>query len=376
MLTLSRLNPKRWVKTALVAAAFFLLLTLSRSNGLFNFRPHMISASDITQSFTHVPRLQDAPQSEFAFAEGFCQRHGWKQFSPKYSDIRRKVYDLFMINTELDWLEIRLNTTYEFVDYFVVVEGRRTFTGHEKPLVIKQNWHKFAAYHDKLIYHEIEYPTDFHPKRPWDMEDFQRNAMLNQVFPRLKGRQAPVWGDAIIVADVDEIPRPSTLLLLRHCEFPRRLTLRSQFYYYSFQFLHRGKEWSHPQATFYDGMRTIPPTNLRNGDGGFQPLIYWDKEDLWNAGWHCSSCFETMEELLTKMASFSHVSYNQEAYRNRDRIADRVRSGRDLWDREGEEYARIDDNRDVPPFLLEHPGRFGYLLNRDGPTAGFSDYHG
>lgn len=59
----------------------------------------------------------------------------------------------------------------------------------------------------------------------------------------LAGLRAPDNGDVLIVADVDEITRPQTLLVLQYCNFPRRLALSSKFYYYSFQFLHTGPEW-------------------------------------------------------------------------------------------------------------------------------------
>jgi beta-1,4-mannosyl-glycoprotein beta-1,4-N-acetylglucosaminyltransferase len=309
--------------------------------------------------------------------EYLCLQHGWKPFGGKGAQTGRKVYDLMMVNTELDWLEIRLNTTYDFVDYFVIVESPKTFTNLDKPLVIKDNLDKFAAYRDKIIYHTLEIPPGFHSDRAnpaWAWEDLQRNAMYDQVLPRLKGSQAPVHGDVIIVADVDEIIRPQTLILLKACQFPRRVNLRSQFYYYSFQFLHTGEQWKHPQATYYQGWRTILPVNLRNWDGGLPPLVKLETADLWDAGWHCSSCFSTIEEQLTKMSSFSHVAFNQDVYRDKDRIAERVRHGIDLWDREGETFERIENNVDIPKILLAQRERFLYLLDRDGPSAGFSDY--
>ncbi|KAI0596224.1 glycosyl transferase family 17 protein [Biscogniauxia sp. FL1348] len=308
--------------------------------------------------------------------QSICTQHGWSPFREPSS---RKVYDLIMVNTELDWLEIRLNGSYQHVDYFVIVESRKTFTNHDKPLVIQENLDKFAPYRDKIIYHQLEIPEGFHSDRAnpsWAWEDLQRNAMYDQVLPRLTGEQAPNYGDVIIVADVDELVRPETLVILKACNFPRRLTLRSHFYYYSFQYMHKGTQWAHPQATYYQGWRTILPVNLRNSDGGLQPLIRLEKGNLWSAGWHCSTCFSTIDEVLTKLSSFSHIWLNQEAYRDPDRIADRVRNGKDLWDREGEEYERIEDNKDIPMLLLEEPEKFPYLLSRDGPTAGFQDYPG
>lgn len=344
----------RWIRLALAAILVYVLIHLL-------YTPSLLPSSN---QQSHRPGHHD-----------LCRGMGWKPFLVHSPNTPRKVYDLVMINTELDWLEVRLNSTWDSVDYFVLVEGTKTFTGLEKPLVLKSNLSKFAPYQSKIIYHEIVYPADFRPKSTWDIEDFQRNAMLTQVFPTLQGPRAPQEGDVIVVADVDEIPRPSTLARLRACHFPRRLTLRSKFYYYSFQFLHNGPEWAHPQATYYQGSRTVRPNDLRMGLGFFLTL-WWDRADMWNAAWHCSSCFGTMDEFLTKMASFSHKSMNAERFRDKDLIADKVRNGLDLWDREGENFTRIDDNQDVPPFLLNNRERFGYMLSRDGKTAGFLDYSG
>ncbi len=329
-----------------------------------------------------------------------CRPHGWAPFRPASPDHPRKVYDLLMFNTELDHLEIRLNTTFSEVDYFVLVESPKTFTGLDKPLTLKANLARFRAYLPKIIYHEITYPPGFSPRTPWDMEDHQRNAMLTQVFPRLRGHQAPHPGDVLVVSDVDEMPRPETLRTLRACAFPRRLTLASRFYYYSFQWLHRGPEWPHPQATYYQGLpntntttsggllhtltnlpflrgrpgTTLLPNDLRIADGGLWPFREWEKGQMSNASWHCSSCFATMRELLDKMAAFSHTSMNAAPFRDRARIADRVRSGRDIWDRPGQVYDRVEGNGDVPGFVLGNRGRFGYMLDRDGRDAGFVDY--
>ncbi|KAF2664584.1 hypothetical protein BT63DRAFT_93005 [Microthyrium microscopicum] len=358
--------PKGPLRLALFLGPIVLLFILFRDNPNWTDRSlHSVIPFDTEQ--LNIKSHDTATQ--------LCQLHGWKPFRRTRSP--RKVYDLLMVNTELEWLEIRLNTTYHQVDYFVIVESHKTFTNHEKPLIIKDNLDKFAAYRDKIIYHQLELPADFHSERAnpaWDSEDFQRNAMYDQVLPRLQGQQAPMPGDVIIVADVEEITRPETIAVLKACEFPLRLNLRSHFYYYSFQFVHRGVQWAHPQATYYRGSKTILPVNLRNSDGGFQPLIKLQTADLWNAGWHCSSCFSTIEEFLTKLSSFSHQWMNAEKYRDTERIVAYIREGKDLWDRETEIFDRIDNNLDVPAMILEQPDRFAHLLDRDTPNAGFKDY--
>ncbi|SPN96521.1 related to beta-1,4-mannosyl-glycoprotein 4-beta-N-acetylglucosaminyltransferase [Cephalotrichum gorgonifer] len=354
-----------WLKGVCIFVAVFVTHSVW-GRGAFDRHIHRISASDRPWALSEG----DLPD---ASAAAICRRQGWSPFVPRAGAERRKVYDLIMVNNEVDWLEIRLNTTFDYVDYFVVVEAGKTFTGHPKPMAIRDNMDRLARYKSKLIYHELEYPPNFDPPRTWDREDLQRDATFTQVLPRLKGEQVPTLGDVLVVADVDEIVRPETLTTLRHCEFPRRLTLRSQFYYYSYQFRHRVRDWPHPEATFFDGRSTVLPTNLRNGDGGLQPLIYWDKADMENAGWHCSSCFRTLEELLDKMGSFSHTWMNRKKYRDPQRIVDRISQGRDIWDRKGEEFDRVEGNSDVPSFVLESE-RFRYLLGPGENGAVFEDY--
>jgi beta-1,4-mannosyl-glycoprotein beta-1,4-N-acetylglucosaminyltransferase len=358
----------------------WLFLILNEQKHPFVRHAHSITdrSNELEKSYnpslgdTSQPRLNVRVILDDAQAQEFCGQHAFQPYLNRYS--LRKVYDLFMINDELEWLEIRLNTLAAHVDYFVIVESPYTFTGLPKPLVLKENWSRFSQFHSQIIYHEVT-GMPVGAKRTWDYEDHQRNAMFLQVIPGLQDKQMASIGDILIVSDVDEIPRPITMTIMRNCNFPRRLTLRSQFFYYGFQWRHHGEEWAHPQATVYRGPeRTILPANLRNGEGGNRIMAWWHKADLWNAGWHCSTCFQNINEVLTKMASFSHTSYNKEEFRDRTHIVDRVRKGLDLFDRPGEEYIRIDNNQDIPEYLKINRDRFIYLLDRDAWNAGFLDY--
>jgi len=298
-------------------------------------------------------------------ATEFCGRRRWKPFENRG---QRKVYDLMLINTEMDWLEIRMAELENEVDYFVLVEAATTFTNLSKPLYLKDNWDRFARWHSKMIYHLLD-PTDLVAQDTWDRERFQRNSKYDQVLPFLQGDQQPLLGDVILVSDVDEIPRPSTIQALRNCRYPQKLTISSRFYYYSFQWLHRdSQEWTAPSVTYYMGTNTIRPADLRDGKDDY-PRLY-------NGGWHCSSCLPTIDDFVNKITSFSHVEFNEAEYTNRTNILRRVRSGLDLFDRSGEFYDRVDENPDVPSYLLrpEQKRRFAYLLDRDPESGNFLDY--
>ena len=299
-------------------------------------------------------------------AQIFCKRRRWDAYQTR--DRPRKVFDFFLINTELDWLEIRLNELADEVDYFVVLEAETTFQEGSKPLRLLENWKRFEPFHAKIIHHVVNFTGSHLPKGDtWEHERFIRNAMFDQALKTLPEEQAPAQGDVLLVADIDEIPRASTIKTLRNCAFPPRVTLRSQFYYYSFQWQHRGEQWAHPQATYYAGPEgTIGAEDLRSGEAD---------AELFNAGWHCSSCMPSLEDMVTKITSFSHKGFNQPYFTNRKRLLRVVREGIDLFEREGEEYDRIDDNPDIPTYLKGKEARkkYAYMLDRDPEDANFED---
>jgi beta-1,4-mannosyl-glycoprotein beta-1,4-N-acetylglucosaminyltransferase len=65
------------------------------------------------------------------------------------------IYDSFLFDHELDMLEIRLHELYDYVTLFLIVESDQTFSGKRKPLYLKENWSRFAKYHDKIRHVEI-----------------------------------------------------------------------------------------------------------------------------------------------------------------------------------------------------------------------------
>jgi len=346
---------KYMVLASLLVCAWF-LYTIPDS-----MRYHPAITWTTTQKTTPVSAMLSLEE-----ATEYCHARRWEPYLER--DGQRKIYDLFIINTELEWLEIRLGQMHEDVDYFVILEATKTFTLVDKPLHVRENWSRFEKYHDKMILHTLN--TDaldaIGDNETWVRERFSRNAMYDQVIPQLTGDRAASQGDVLLVSDVDEIPRPDALKSLRNCDFPRNVTLHTAMYYYGFQWAQR-EEWAHPQATFYDFERTVLPDDLRSNGAEHAAGLY-------NAGWHCSYCFSTVAELVTKIKSFSHYELDREEFTDKAKIVERVRNGYDLFDREGSHYDRIEDNHDVPEFLLQHRETYRHLLDRDAPNANFKDY--
>ena len=87
-------------------------------------------------------------------ARDYCQRRRWEPYATR--DQHRKVYDIFLINTELDFLEIRLNELDKEVDYFVVLESATTFQMDSKPLYLKEKLSQFKEFKHKIIHRVLD----------------------------------------------------------------------------------------------------------------------------------------------------------------------------------------------------------------------------
>ena len=116
-----------------------------------------------------------------------------------------KVIDCFMYFDEDHLLEIRLNTLYNFVEKFVIVEANLDHAGNirEPQFDIK----KFSKFKNKIQYILIkDLPThnNFYKKNwgpSWRRENLQRNALS-------MGYDNCDPNDLIMISDLDEIPDP------------------------------------------------------------------------------------------------------------------------------------------------------------------------
>lgn len=68
---------------------------------------------------------------------------------------RHKVVDLFYFNDEIELAKLRFRYLYEYVDEFVVLESRQTFSGKEKTLVFRENLNEFEQYRNKIRLVEV-----------------------------------------------------------------------------------------------------------------------------------------------------------------------------------------------------------------------------
>ena len=134
------------------------------------------------------------------------------------------VYDCFSYWDEDLLLELRLNILNEYVDYFVIIEGNKTWQNNKKNF--RFNINNFSKFKDKIIYIKVQDLPD--GDNPYLRENFQRNAMT-------RGLDKAEDNDLIIISDLDEIPNPN---LIKNFNPKKRFAVFKQMhFYYKFNLL-------------------------------------------------------------------------------------------------------------------------------------------
>ncbi len=132
-----------------------------------------------------------------------------------------KIYDCFMFWDEDLLLDLRMNILNKYVDYFVIVEGNKTWQNNKKKFRFRID--KFKKFKNKIIYIKVDdLPNG---KNPWLRENFQRNCVS-------RGLKKAYDDDLIMISDLDEIPNPKAIKFFK--KTMRYAVLEQKLYYYKF----------------------------------------------------------------------------------------------------------------------------------------------
>ncbi len=121
------------------------------------------------------------------------------------------VYDAFPFCNELDLLEIRMRYLWPLVDYFVIAESDRTFSGKAKPLNFADNQSRFDWAKEKVI-HKVFRGEERPGGKTTATGTIGRNNVFGQrrMLADMVATARP--GDIVLVGDVDEIPSKASLV--------------------------------------------------------------------------------------------------------------------------------------------------------------------
>jgi len=268
-----------------------------------------------------------------------------------------KIYDCFSYWDEDLLLDIRLNILNNYVDFFVIVEGNRTWQNNHKKL--KFNLNNFPKFKNKIIYVPIEDMPD--GDNPYERENFQRNCIL-------RGLDKSKEDDIIIISDLDEIPNPS--LIKNFNKKMKYAVFKQKHYYYKFN-LHStiNPYWHGSRICLKKFLKS--PQWLRELKFKKRPWWRLDKKRLNNiledGGWHFCN-LKTPAELLYKYNNLCETndpySFNEkidEKYLDVKEIEKRISKGLDIIGRD-EKYIKVELDQSYPKYIQDNKNLFSQWI--------------
>lgn len=192
-----------------------------------------------------------------------------------------KIYDTFIFYDEFDMLDIRLNYLYDKVDYFVIVEATRTFSGKKKKLYLKQNKELYNKFKNKIIYVKVgDMPNliKYHNNR-YVLENYQRMCIR-------EGLLNCKPDDIIMVSDVDEIPSIECIEQAKELLKDNNILALKQHLFNGHLNEYVNSEWMGTVMTEFNTLNKkakLNPDFLRD---------YRDGANFMEGGWHFSNCYD------------------------------------------------------------------------------------
>ena len=273
-----------------------------------------------------------------------------------------KIYDCFTYCGEDLLLKIRLESLFDQVDKFIIIEGNRYFNGEVKSKLFNIN--KFEKYQKKINYYFIEdYPK--HVGNNWEYEFYQRNQIR-------RGLTDLIDEDIVLISDVDEIPKLSNEKYLKYDS----AVFMQNMYYYKFNIhYYSGLKWNNKwpgtkscKFKFFDSAQTIRGFRNKN-------IPKWRIDQRinryleWDGGWHFAYLMNE-KDISNKLKRFDHEinhllkdkKYNKDELTNLNNINSRIKSLKDPYDRKDVKLKKVIINDSFPRYLVENMGELNEFI--------------
>ena len=252
-----------------------------------------------------------------------------------------KIIDCFTFYNELGLLKYRLDTLYDIVDNFILVEATITHSGNPKELFYEKNKHLYQKYQDKIIHIIVDDMSI--TKSTYIPENFQR-VCISRGFKNLNK------DDILIISDLDEIPNPTLLEKLKIDGLQGGYSLKQDVYYYNLNTF-VNNDWTSAKICTYDFFIN----NCKNSAQSCRCQTAMNGI-LENGGWHLTY-FGSPEFISNKLKNFCHSDeYGSEKYTNIEKIKNDILKGQTLFNGYKFTIIPISENKNLPPnheFLMD-----------------------
>ncbi len=229
-----------------------------------------------------------------------------------------KIFDCFMYFDEELVLDLRLNILYQDVDYFVIVESIYNHKGERRDLLF--DIQKFQKFRDKIIYLVYDEIPDLVESINGtdDEKEKDRKYIMNALYREntqrdfiLEGLNNADNNDLILISDVDEIPKLSSLNFNQIDD--EIILFKQDMFYYKYNLALPNFKWTGTKATKKNRLKS--PQWLRNVkdkkypfyriDTMFSDKKYTNIKIIKDGGWHFTN-IKTPKMIQHKLKSYLH----------------------------------------------------------------------
>lgn len=266
---------------------------------------------------------------------------------------KRQIFDCFTFFQELELLDLRFSEYYDCVDYFVIVEAKKTFTGNPHEPVFEKNKERFKKYLDKVIYVLLDTLPENTPDNIWIAESFQRNAILQGLQNKAK------IGDIVLLSDIDEFWNKNKLSDLLVDFYPKVFEQNLYYYYVN---LKSYIKWRGSCYAPYGLFKTMQ--DMRNF-ARFAPIA--NNHIIKNGGWHYTYQ-GGLKAINAKLKNLSDIHTVYSKIGSEEEITKKIKGGKCLWDPNTEyQYIDYDKEREGPESISEFIKKYPafYLQNKE-----------
>ena len=270
-----------------------------------------------------------------------------------------KIFDCVMYWDEDMLLDLRFNILNDFVDYFVIVEGNKTWQNNSKEFIFDIK--KFKKFEKKIIYVKGTDMPD--GENPWVRENFQRNCIE-------RGLENSKKEDLIIISDLDEIPNPKMIKIF---DIKKKYAVFKQNHYYYKLNLQAQKK------PFWLGSRICVKQFLKSPQWlrelKFKKRPFWRIDKLRlnnildNGGWHFCN-LKTPKELLHKYKNLCETNDKfvfkesiSEEFLDEKKISDKIKFGLDIIGRD-EVFKFVEINQSFPEYLIKNQDKYSSWISK------------
>lgn len=252
------------------------------------------------------------------------------------------VYDVIPFFNELDLLEVRMEILNPYVDYFVVGESTKTFSGKDKELYFKNNRERFKKFDNKIIVNVFD--RDNIKWNQWQREAIHRNSPIEML------KQICKDDDIILTSDADEIPNLETLSLDSFYKHGNIFFMMQKLYYY-FINLFKEDNWYGTKICSFEILKKYGIDGIRKlKSGGIK---------IDNGGWHFSF-LGGVDKIIEKIEAYSHQEYNNEYIKNN--IFNNVINNKDIFFRANNNLKLVEIDESYPKYIRENIERYSYFV--------------